>query len=81
MVFRDEEQLTTKKILAELCLIEDGPWNDLKGKAITNNQLARRLGQYGVKPKTLRLAGDHFAKGLHALTYMTSGGAISPVAR
>jgi hypothetical protein len=62
-VFGDEEQLPTKKILAELCLIEDAPWNDLKGKPITNNQLARRLGQYGVKPKTLRLAHDHFAKG------------------
>jgi hypothetical protein len=62
-VFGDEEQLTTKKILAELCQIEEAPWNDLKGKAITNNQLARRLRQYGVKPKTLRLADDHFAKG------------------
>ena len=62
-VFGDEEQLPTKKILAELCLIEDAPWNDLKGKPITTNQLARRLRQYGVKPKTLRLADDHFAKG------------------
>jgi len=62
-VFGDEEQLTTKKILAELCLIEDAPWNDLKGKPITNNQLARRLRQYGVKPKTLRLDDSHFAKG------------------
>jgi hypothetical protein len=62
-VFGDEEQLPTKKILAELCLIEDAPWNDLKGNPITNNQLARRLRQYGVKPKTLRLADDHFAKG------------------
>jgi len=62
-VFGDEEQLPTKKILAELCLIEDAPWNDLKGKPITDNQIARRLRQYGVKPKTLRLADDHFAKG------------------
>jgi hypothetical protein len=62
-VFKDEQQLPTKKILAELCMIEDAPWNDLKGKPITNNQLARRLGQYGVKPKTLRFADDHFAKG------------------
>jgi hypothetical protein len=61
-VFGDEEQLPTKKILAELCLIEDAPWNDLKGNPITNNQLARRLRQYGVKPKTLRLADDRFAK-------------------
>src|SRR5262249_26788442 len=62
-VFGDEQQLATKKILVELCLIEDAPWNDLKGKAITHNQLARRLKQYGVKPKTLRLDDGHFAKG------------------
>src|SRR6516225_6626164 len=35
-VFGDEEQLPTKKILAELCQIEVAPWNDLKGKPITN---------------------------------------------
>ena len=62
-VFGDEEQLTTKKIIAELCLLEDAPWNDLKGKPITDNHLARRLRQYGVKSKTLRLDDDHFAKG------------------
>jgi Protein of unknown function (DUF3631) len=62
-VFGDEQQLATKKILVELCLIEDAPWNDLKGKPITHNQLARRLKEYGVKPKTLRLNDGHFAKG------------------
>jgi hypothetical protein len=62
-IFGDEEALSTKKILAELCLIEDAPWNDLKGKPITDNQLARRLKQYGVKSKTLRVGVDQFAKG------------------
>jgi len=62
-VFGDEEQLTTKKIIAELCLLGDAPWNDLKGKPITDDHLARRLRQYGVKSKTLRLDDDHFAKG------------------
>jgi hypothetical protein len=62
-VFGDEEQLTTKKIIADLCLLGDAPWNDLKGKPITDDHLARRLRQYGVKSKTLRLDDDHFAKG------------------
>jgi hypothetical protein len=61
-VFGGEEQLTTKKILAELCLIEDAPWNDLKGKPITDNQLARRLRQYGVKSRNIRV-GDAVPKG------------------
>jgi hypothetical protein len=54
-VFGDEEQMTTKRILAELCLLEDAPWNDLKGKPLTDNQLARRLRQYGVKSKVIRV--------------------------
>jgi len=62
-VFGAEEQLATKKILAELCLIEDAPWGDMKGKPITDNQLARRLKNYGVKSKTIRLGNDRFAKG------------------
>ena len=42
-VFGDEEQMTTKQILADLCALEDAPWNDLKGKPLNDNQLARRL--------------------------------------
>ena len=61
-VFGDEEQLTTKQILAALCALEDAPWNDLKGKPITDNQLARRLRQYGVKSKNVRI-GDAVPKG------------------
>jgi 5S rRNA maturation endonuclease (ribonuclease M5) len=62
-VFKAEEQLTTKKILAELYLLEDAPWNDIKGKPLSDNQLGRRLKQYGVKSKTLRFPNDRFAKG------------------
>ena len=54
-VFGDEEQMTTKQVLAELCALEDAPWNDLKGKPLTDNQLARRLRQYGVKSKVIRV--------------------------
>ena len=61
-VFGDEEQLTTKQILAALCAIEDAPWNDLKGKPLSDNQLARRLRQYGVKSKNAPV-GDAIPKG------------------
>jgi hypothetical protein len=61
-VFGDEEQLTTKKILAELYLIEDAPWGDLKGKPLSDNQLARRLRQYDVKSKVIRV-GDSTPRG------------------
>jgi hypothetical protein len=49
------EALATKDILASLCLLEDAPWKDLKGKLITDRQLSWRLGEYGVKPKTVRI--------------------------
>jgi hypothetical protein len=62
IVFGDEEQMTTKQILAVLCALEDAPWNDLKGKPITDNQLARRLQQYSVKSKNVRI-GDVVRKG------------------
>jgi hypothetical protein len=61
-VFGDEEQLTTKKILAELYLLEDAPWKDLKGKPLSDNQLARRLRQYDVKSKVIRV-GDSTPRG------------------
>jgi hypothetical protein len=52
---KKEEGLSTKTILAALCLLEDSPWNDVRGKPITDRQLSRRLGEYGVKPKTVRV--------------------------
>ena len=53
----EPEILATKTILAELCRLEDAPWSDLKGKPISDNQLARRLRQYDVKSKTIRING------------------------
>jgi Protein of unknown function (DUF3631) len=62
-IFEGEERLSIKDVLARLCSLEDAPWNALKGKPITDNQLARRLKQYEVKPKTLRLERNVIAKG------------------
>jgi hypothetical protein len=54
-IFEGEDSLSTKDVLARLCLLEDAPWNDLKGKPITDRQLSQRLGAYGVKSKTVRI--------------------------
>jgi Protein of unknown function (DUF3631) len=54
-IFEGEDSLATKDILARLCLLEDAPWNDLKGKPITDRQLSQRLGAYGAKSKTVRI--------------------------
>jgi hypothetical protein len=55
--------LATKVILAELCSLEDAPWSDIKGKQLSNNQLSRRLRNYEIKPKNLRLVGTNACKG------------------
>jgi hypothetical protein len=54
-IFESEDSLSTKDVLARLCSLEDAPWNDLKGKPITDRQLSQRLGAYGVKSKTVRI--------------------------
>jgi hypothetical protein len=62
-----DEALSTKTILARLHEIEDAPWRDVGGKGkeskpLNDNQLARRLRQYDIKPKTIRI-GDATPKG------------------
>jgi hypothetical protein len=62
IVFGAAEALSTKTVLAKLHEMEDAPWNDLKGKPLNDNQLARRLRQYGVKSKNVRI-GESIPKG------------------
>jgi hypothetical protein len=45
----------TTDILAALHAIEEGPWFDLKGKPLDDRALARRLRQYGVRSKKVRV--------------------------
>jgi Protein of unknown function (DUF3631) len=61
-VFADHEQMATKVILRALVDIEESPWGDLKGKAIDERGLARRLRQYGIKSRQIRV-GDVTLKG------------------
>jgi hypothetical protein len=67
-VFGDAEALSTKTILARLHALEDAPWRDLSGgkgkesKPLNDNQLGRRLRQYDIKSKTIRI-GDATPKG------------------
>ena len=52
---KHHDALHTKTILAELHKLEDAPWDDIKGKPLSDNQLARRLRNYDVKPKDIRI--------------------------
>jgi hypothetical protein len=82
-IFEGEEHkgarhLPTKAVMAHLCLLENAPWNDLKGKPITDNQLARRLSQYGVSRRRCGSNTTSSPKATPAKTCTMSGGAICP---
>ena len=57
-VFGEVDQMASKKLLDTLCALEETPWGDIKGKPIDERWLARRLKQYGVKSRTIRLSPD-----------------------
>ena len=54
-VFGDAEQMTTDAILHGLRAIDESPWDDLRGKPIDSRALSRRLREYGVQPRTIRV--------------------------
>ena len=56
-IFGLREHMSTKEILQALNSLEEAPWGDLKGRPLDERGLARRLKQYGVQSKTVRI-GD-----------------------
>jgi hypothetical protein len=62
-VFGTAEKLTTDAILKALHELQEAPWRDLKGKSLDDRGLARRLREYGIKPKTIRTSGTETARG------------------
>jgi len=62
LVFGDADEMSTKEILRGLVEIDESPWRDLRGKPLDDRSLAKRLGSYGVKSKTVRI-GEHTPRG------------------
>ena len=52
----------TCNILDALCKLDESPWNDIRGKQLTDRGLAVRLRGYGIKPKPVRI-GANVARG------------------
>jgi hypothetical protein len=59
---QDATALSTEIILRELCLIEEAPWGDLRGKQLDARGLATRLRPYGIHRSTFR-SGSMTCKG------------------
>lgn len=58
----DPDAAHTDAILHGLLEIEDGPWPDLRGRALDGRHLARLLKRYGITPGSVRV-GERAAKG------------------
>ena len=61
-VFGDDDALHTSTLIERLVAMEEAPWGDLRGKAITSRTLSRYLKPYGVESKNTRI-GDLVLKG------------------
>jgi hypothetical protein len=61
-VFGLRDEMSSKDILHALRELEEAPWTDLRGKPLDERGLAKRLRQYGVRSKTVRI-GMTTAKG------------------
>ena len=62
VVFGDDDGKFTSAILDALCKLDESPWNDIRGKQLTDRGLAVRLRAYGIKPKPVRI-GANVARG------------------
>ena len=56
-VLGTEDIKTTVAILDKLQKLDESPWNDIRGKPLTDRGLAMRLRAYGIEPRTLRIGG------------------------
>lgn len=61
-VFGSKESMSTDSIINALCVLDESPWGDIRGKPIDARGIAHRLGVYGIKAKGLRF-GDHTLRG------------------
>ena len=51
--------MTSADLIAALVAMTDRPWGECNhGKALTQNQLARRLKPFNIFPRTVRADGD-----------------------
>jgi hypothetical protein len=56
LIFGDRDAMSSADILASLLAIEEAPWGELvAGRPLNQRGLARRLGEYGIKSRTVRI--------------------------
>ena len=66
--FGDDEAFHTSTLIERLVAMEEAPWGDLRGKAITSRSLSQFLKPYGVESKSIRL-GESVRRGFSTDTF------------
>jgi hypothetical protein len=56
-ILKDADTKFTSAILDELHKKDESPWNDIKGKPLSDRGLAERLKPYGIRSKLIRIGG------------------------
>jgi Protein of unknown function (DUF3631) len=57
VVDADTLPVPSKELLARLNALDEAPWGDMKGKPMDERGLARRLRQFDIRPKVIRVGG------------------------
>jgi putative DNA primase/helicase len=58
------DRIRTEELLQELCADQEAMWSTYnRGRPITPRQIAKRLDEYSIKPKTIRFGYQNTAKG------------------
>ncbi len=77
-VFGERDHLSTAELLEGLHNLEDAPWSDWYGKALTARGLARLLEPYRIGPHLRRLGGDR-RRGYYRSDFMDVWERYAPV--
>jgi hypothetical protein len=57
-IFDTADKKPTADILSALRRMDEAPWGDMRGKPITDRDLAKLLKPYEVKPKLVKIGGE-----------------------
>ncbi len=57
------EKMPTETLLTALHTLDESPWGDLKGKPMDARGLSRRLSQYEVSSRSIKVEGDRVVRG------------------
>jgi hypothetical protein len=68
--FGEEKVLASKVLIDRLVARDESPWKDIRGKPLDERGLAKRLRDYGIKSRTIRVDDGRTPKGYIATDFV-----------